>query len=115
VLAEFHRTLSPGDHLMLACHVGDDEHLRPTQDHGNRQVSYGSYLLSPERIVELLDRARLVITVRLVQEPVEGTKRTIGTLWLGNPHAPRPHSHLSESSSRVSLNPVHAGQRHADD
>jgi hypothetical protein len=79
VLAEFHRTLSPGAHLMLASHVGDDEHLRPTQAHGNRQVPYESHLLPPERIVELLDRAELVIAVRLVQEPVEGRSAPCGS------------------------------------
>ncbi len=31
VFAEFHRTLAPGGHLMLAGYVGNDERIRPAQ------------------------------------------------------------------------------------
>ncbi|MDG9720017.1 class I SAM-dependent methyltransferase [Streptomyces sp. DH24] len=85
VFAEFRRTLAPGGHLMLAGHVGDDEHLRPTQAYGGRPVSYESHLLPADRIAGLLDRAGLAVTARLVQEPGEGTKRTVGTFFAGKP------------------------------
>jgi len=75
VLSEFHRTLAPGGHLMLAGHVGNDEHLRPARAYGDHPVSYESYLLPAERIAELLQQAGLVVTTRLVQEPGEGVKK----------------------------------------
>jgi SAM-dependent methyltransferase len=53
VFAEFQRTLAPGDHLMMAGHVGDDLLLRPTQAYGGHPVSYASHLLPPDRIVAL--------------------------------------------------------------
>ncbi|MFE2492704.1 class I SAM-dependent methyltransferase [Streptomyces scopuliridis] len=79
VFAEFHRTLAPGGHLMVAGYVGDDEHLRPTRAYGGHPVSYESHLLPADRIVGLLDRAGLVVTARLVEEPDNGAKRTIAT------------------------------------
>ncbi|MGA5896807.1 class I SAM-dependent methyltransferase [Streptomyces venetus] len=79
VFAEFHRVLAPGGVLMLAGHVGDDEHLRPTHAYGDHPVSYESYLLPPDRIAELLHRAGLVVTACTVQEPDEGARRQTGT------------------------------------
>ncbi|MEV0486765.1 class I SAM-dependent methyltransferase [Streptomyces sp. NPDC050508] len=76
VYAEFHRTLAPGGLLMLAGHVGDDQLVRPTQAYGGHPVSYESHLLPPDRIAELLARAGLTLTARLVLEPAEGAKRT---------------------------------------
>ncbi|MFE1837371.1 hypothetical protein [Streptomyces sviceus] len=66
---------------MLAKHAGDDEYLRqgPTQAYGGHPVSCESRLLPAERIAELLSRAGLVITTRLVQEPDEGARRTAAT------------------------------------
>ncbi|NEC86263.1 class I SAM-dependent methyltransferase [Streptomyces sp. SID12501] len=85
--AEFHRALAPGGLLMLAGYVGDDEYLRlrPTQGHGGHPVSYESHLLPVERIAELLDRAGLVITARLVQEPDEGARRRVATFLARKP------------------------------
>ncbi|WP_338780523.1 class I SAM-dependent methyltransferase [Streptomyces sp. DG1A-41] len=85
VYAEFHRTLAPGGRLMLAGPVGSGEHLRPTHAYGDHPVSYESYLLPPDRIAELLHRAGLVVTTRVVQEPDEGTKRQIGTFLACRP------------------------------
>ncbi|MER5224273.1 class I SAM-dependent methyltransferase [Streptomyces flaveus] len=85
VFAEFHRTLVPGGHLMLAGYVGDDEHLRPRQAYGGHLVSYESHLLPPDRIAGLLDRAGLVITAQLVQAPDKGTKRTVATFLARKP------------------------------
>ncbi|MEU1005642.1 class I SAM-dependent methyltransferase [Streptomyces tibetensis] len=85
VFAEFHRTLAPGGRLMLAGHVGNGEHLRPTRAYGDHPVSYESHLLPPERIAELLARAGLVVTTRVVQEPEGGVKRRAGTFLAYKP------------------------------
>ncbi|MEU1317873.1 class I SAM-dependent methyltransferase [Streptomyces tibetensis] len=85
VFAEFHRTLAPGGRLMLAGHVGNGEHLRPTRAYGDHPVSYESHLLPPERIAELLTRAGLVVTTRVVQEPEDGVKRRAGTFLAYKP------------------------------
>lgn len=85
VYSEFHRTLAPGGRLMLAGHVGNDEHLRPTHAYGGHPVSYGSYLLPAERIAALLQRAGLVVTTRVVQEPEGATKRQVGTFLAYKP------------------------------
>jgi SAM-dependent methyltransferase len=88
VFAEFHRTLAPDGLLMLAGHAGDHEHLRPTQAYGGHPVSYESHLLPPEQTVDLLERAGLVITARLVQVPDQGAKRTIATFLARKPKRP---------------------------
>jgi SAM-dependent methyltransferase len=85
VYAEFHRTLAPGGRLMLAGPVGSGEHLRPSHAYGDHPVSYESYLLPPDRIAELLHKAGLIVTTRVVQEPDEGTKRQIGTFLAYKP------------------------------
>ncbi|CAL9309105.1 class I SAM-dependent methyltransferase [Streptomyces olindensis] len=85
VFSEFHRTLAPGGVLMLAGHVGEEEHLRPTHAYGGHPVSYESYLLPPDRIAELLHRAGLVVTTRMVQEPEGGSKRQVGTFLAHRP------------------------------
>ena len=90
VFAEFHRTLAPGGHLMLAGHVGDDVHLhlRPTQAYGGHPVSYESHLLPADRIVALLEQAGLALTARLSEEPAEGAKRAIATFLARKPEQP---------------------------
>lgn len=88
MFGEFRRTLAPGGCLMTAGPVGAGEHLRPTQAYGGRPVSYGSYLTPPDRIAELLEAARLVVTARLLQAPDEGTKRTIATFLAQKPEPP---------------------------
>lgn len=75
VFAEFHRTLAPGGHLLLGLYVGDDEHFRPTQAYGGNPVSYESYLLPLDRIVELLGQAGLDVVAQLVQGPDEKVSR----------------------------------------
>jgi SAM-dependent methyltransferase len=85
VFSEFHRALAPGGRLMLAGHVGNGEHLRPTRAYGDHPVSYESHLLPPDRIAELLDRAGLVVTTRVVQEPEGGVKRQSGTFLAYKP------------------------------
>ncbi|MEV0241967.1 class I SAM-dependent methyltransferase [Streptomyces sp. NPDC050674] len=85
VFAEFHRTLAPGGRLMLAGHVGNGEHLRPTRAYGDHPVSYESHLLPSDRIAELLHRAGLVVTTRVVQEPEGGARRQSGTFLAYKP------------------------------
>ncbi|MDX3853306.1 class I SAM-dependent methyltransferase [Streptomyces sp. AK02-01A] len=85
VFAEFHRTLAPGGHLMVAGWVGDNARLRPTQAYGGHPVSYESHLLPADRIVALLGQAGLVITARLLEEPAEGAKRAIATFLARKP------------------------------
>jgi SAM-dependent methyltransferase len=83
VFAEFHRTLAPGGHLLLGIYIGD-EHLRPERGYGH-PVSYESYLLPVERVVELLAEAGLVVTARLLEEPGERAKRPHGCLLARKP------------------------------
>ncbi|MGX9888395.1 class I SAM-dependent methyltransferase [Streptomyces sp. NPDC002276] len=90
VFSEFHRTLAPGGHLMLAGHVGEGELRRPTKAYGGHPVSYESHLLPPERIAGLLERAGFAITARLIQEPAAGSKRTYGTFMARKPEHPSP-------------------------
>ncbi|MFG2783618.1 class I SAM-dependent methyltransferase [Streptomyces prunicolor] len=89
VFGEFHRTLAPGGHLMLAGHVGDEQLLRPTHGYGGHLVSYESHLLPPDRIAELLTRAGLTLTARLVLEPAEGAKRTHAVFLARKPERSR--------------------------
>ncbi|GGY28061.1 hypothetical protein GCM10010384_38970 [Streptomyces djakartensis] len=71
--------------LMLAGHVGNGEHVRPTRAYGDHPVSFESYLLPPDRIAELLDRAGLVVMTRVVPKPEEGAKRRTGTFLACKP------------------------------
>ncbi|MFD3519819.1 class I SAM-dependent methyltransferase [Streptomyces sp. NPDC058653] len=86
VFAEFHRTLAPGGHLLWGGYVGD-ERLRPTRGYG-RPVSYESYLLPLDRMVELLAQAGLVVTARLEQEPGGRVNRPHACLLARKPHTP---------------------------
>lgn len=70
-----HLAAAPGGQLLIGVYVGDHEHLRPTRAYGGHPVSYESFLLPLDRLAELLDRAGLVVTARLLQEPAEGAKR----------------------------------------
>ncbi|MFC8226493.1 class I SAM-dependent methyltransferase [Streptomyces sp. NPDC057287] len=88
LFGEFYRVLAPGGSLMLAGHVGADQHLRPAQAYGGHPVSWETYLLPPDRIVELLKQARLVLTARLVEEPGEGATRTFATFLAHKPERP---------------------------
>ncbi|MFD8301731.1 class I SAM-dependent DNA methyltransferase [Streptomyces sp. NPDC059690] len=81
VYAEFHRTLAPGGLLMLAGHAGPGERTRPTRAYGGRPVSYESHLLPLERLVELLERAGLTVTARVVQERPDAGARSFVTVF----------------------------------
>ncbi|MFD7379450.1 class I SAM-dependent methyltransferase [Streptomyces mirabilis] len=86
VFAEFHRTLAPGGYLLWGDYVGD-ERLRPTHGYG-RPVSYESYLLPLDRMVDLLDQAGLVVTARLEQEPGARVNRPHACLLARKPETP---------------------------
>jgi hypothetical protein len=85
VFAEFYRTLAPGGHLLLGTHLGDGEHVRPTQAYGGHPVSYESHLLPEERLSELLEAAGFTITARLLLEPGESSKRRQGCFLATKP------------------------------
>jgi SAM-dependent methyltransferase len=53
---------------------GDDEHYSPRQAYGGHPVSYESYLVPADRIVELLTAAGFTVTARL--DGVTDTGRT---------------------------------------
>ncbi|WP_405970985.1 class I SAM-dependent methyltransferase [Streptomyces sp. NBC_00988] len=90
IFGEFHRTLAPGGHLMLAGHVGEGQLLRPTQAYGGHPVSYESHLLPPDRIAGLLAQAGLVLIAHLILEPAEGAKRTHAAFLARKPEHPSP-------------------------
>ncbi|MDN3294941.1 methyltransferase domain-containing protein [Streptomyces ficellus] len=73
VLAEFHRVLAPGGHLLLAFQVGD-EPLRLTEALGHA-VSLDFHRWSPDRLAALLDGAGFTLDARLLREP-SATERT---------------------------------------
>ncbi|WP_329457016.1 class I SAM-dependent methyltransferase [Streptomyces sp. NBC_01497] len=90
VFGEFHRALAPGGTVVVAGHVaaGEELRLRPAQAYGGLPVTYASYVLPPDRLAELLGRAGLVVTARLVQEPADGAVRTVATLLAHKPGRP---------------------------
>ncbi|MER5632750.1 class I SAM-dependent methyltransferase [Streptomyces nitrosporeus] len=104
VFAEFHRALAPGGRLMLAGHVGDGEHLRPTRAYGGHPVSYESHLLPPDRIAGLLDGAGLTVTARLVEGPGSAAERGSAAFFARKPGGPRPRT--AEQHARPSTRPA---------
>jgi SAM-dependent methyltransferase len=83
VFAEFARTLAPGGLLLWGCHIGD-EHLRPDRAYGH-PVSYAWHLLPVERVADLLGRAGLTVTARLVQDPLPPLTRRYACLLARKP------------------------------
>ncbi|MEU9335534.1 class I SAM-dependent methyltransferase [Streptomyces sp. NPDC048290] len=83
VLAEFHRTLAPGGHLLWGDYVGD-ERLQPTRSYG-RPVSYESHLLPLDQMVGLLEQAGLTVVARLEQQPDGRVKRPHACLLARRP------------------------------
>ncbi|MFF2148615.1 class I SAM-dependent methyltransferase [Kitasatospora sp. NPDC058190] len=73
LFAEFHRVLAPGGHLLLGGHTGDEQ-SRPDSAYGH-PVSYASYLLPADRLVELLAGAGFTVTTRLEQARPERPDR----------------------------------------
>jgi SAM-dependent methyltransferase len=71
VVAEFHRVLRPGGHVLLAFQVGDDT-LHLTEAFG-RPIALDFHRLRPDAVVELLAGAGFVVTARLEKAPEPGT------------------------------------------
>ncbi|MFF8567305.1 class I SAM-dependent DNA methyltransferase [Streptomyces albidoflavus] len=69
VFAEFHRTLAPGGHLLLAGHVGAGTHRSPAHAYGGLPVSYTSHRLPPDHLAALLREAGFTVAAQLTQEP----------------------------------------------
>lgn len=71
MIAEFHRVLAPGGHLLLAFFAGDERgNLAQAFDH---KVSL-AYRWPPGRVAELLHEAGLAEVARLVREPDEAER-----------------------------------------
>ena len=72
VFAEFHRVLALGGHVLLAFQVGDERvHVQKGYGH---DVSLDAYRLSPDTVVELLERAGFEMVARLLCEREENEK-----------------------------------------
>lgn len=66
LFAEFYRVLSPGGRLLLGFHAGEDQpYAGRKRDDG---TSYDIFLLSPDRVGALLDRAGFVVSARMLGE-----------------------------------------------
>ncbi|THA60928.1 class I SAM-dependent methyltransferase [Streptomyces sp. A0958] len=73
-VAEFHRVLSPGGHLLLAFKAGGGEGVRLEHAYGH-PVDLDVYRFVPERVAGLLVRAGFEVRARLVRaaDPAERT------------------------------------------
>lgn len=69
VFAEFRRVLAPGGHLLLAFQAGDEVSHR-TEAAGHA-ISLDFHLRRPDHVAELVGRAGLTVTARLLREPDE--------------------------------------------
>ena len=81
VFAELHRVMRPGGHLLLAVQDGEDEPVDHEQAYGHA-VSFVSYRLSTDRVVDLLGRAGFAMSTRVVREPDGAYERTKQTYLL---------------------------------
>jgi SAM-dependent methyltransferase len=72
VLAEFHRVLAPGGHLLLAFQAGDER--RHVTEAFGRPVRVDAYRLPPGRVAELLTQAGLDLFAQLLREPHDGVE-----------------------------------------
>lgn len=103
VLAEFHRVLVPGGHLLLAFQVGD-EPLRLREAFG-RAVELDFLRWRPDRVAEALERARFSVTARTLRQP-DGTERVPQACLLarrsgaGKPPEAAAAAHHSDVSTR---------------
>lgn len=67
VLAEFHRVLRPGGHLLLAFQVGDD--VRHLDEAFGHRVALDFRRLQPDDVADLLAAAGFDVTARVVRAP----------------------------------------------
>ncbi|MEV2267419.1 class I SAM-dependent methyltransferase [Nonomuraea africana] len=78
-LAEFHRVLAPGGHLLLGFPAYDGPaELAEAFDH----AAYLAYRYSPDRVADLLLRAGLAEVARLIIAPSEDPKRGFPQAYL---------------------------------
>ncbi|MEU5640977.1 hypothetical protein [Streptomyces milbemycinicus] len=82
VAADYVERVRPGTPIRTG-----NERLQPTHGYG-RPVSYESYLLPLDRMVDLLDQAGLVVTARLEQEPGGRVNRPHACLLARKPETP---------------------------
>jgi SAM-dependent methyltransferase len=75
VLAELHRVLAPGGHLLLAFQAGEDERVHREQAYGHA-VELDSYRLSAKRVTEELARTGLGVHARMVRQPADAYETT---------------------------------------
>ena len=99
--ADFHRTLTPGGHLVLAFQVGDEPlHLTEALGH---PVSLEFRRRRPDRVAELLTDAGLDVRVRLVREPeafgVSRSARRRRTWWPAGRPAEAPGQRATVSTT----------------
>ncbi|GGP86705.1 class I SAM-dependent methyltransferase [Saccharothrix coeruleofusca] len=72
VIAEFHRVLAPGGHLLLAFQVGD-EPLHLAEAFGHR-VGLDFHRLRPDRVAAVLEETGFTVVARVLRELGEGEK-----------------------------------------
>ncbi|MGP4046061.1 class I SAM-dependent methyltransferase [Streptomyces sp. 2A115] len=71
LLAEFHRVLAPGGHLLLAF-MAHDQPSAPAESFDHKVAL--AYRWSPDRVAELLQETGLVETARLLRAPKENER-----------------------------------------
>jgi SAM-dependent methyltransferase len=67
-LAELHRVLAPGGHLLIAFQAGANEHVHRTEAYGHA-VSLDSFRHAVDDVADLLAEAGLPVDTRVVREP----------------------------------------------
>jgi SAM-dependent methyltransferase len=78
VLAEFHRALAPGGHLLLAFQIGDT--VRHYDDAFGHAVSLDFHRLSPDTLTGHLQAAGFDVRARMVREPNADEQHRQGVL-----------------------------------
>lgn len=79
ILAEFHRVLAPGGHLLLGFY-GTDGSGYPTQDFDHKVAT--AYRWWPDHLATLLSAVGLTATARMVLEPQPTDRRQFQTVFL---------------------------------
>ncbi|MFI7099579.1 class I SAM-dependent DNA methyltransferase [Streptomyces sp. NPDC050161] len=87
IFAEFHRVLAPGGHLALAFKAGEEQ-VALTHAYGH-DIALDVYRWTPDRLEELLGRAQLTVTARLIREAEGPEKTPQGYLLVRKPAAER--------------------------
>jgi SAM-dependent methyltransferase len=72
VLAEFHRVLAPGGHLLAGFHVGDTENHKDS-GYGGHPMSLNVYRWQPDQVAALATTAGFTLTAQVVLDPTTAT------------------------------------------